>query len=167
MKLRGTAVVISALVAGGLLSGTAQASTADTPADMKPLTWVGQSVSSESAPAGKVAHYQADPEKGTIKFLGFVDPEPEITTTIVQHNPPQSGDCVLSPWSTPYAAYGFRGAGTMNGTWSNRKRITGGTERCAGTFHAQSGGPSFNTNILANGAYVDFTSPAVVTQVRI
>ncbi|MCX4869691.1 hypothetical protein OIC43_43470 [Streptomyces sp. NBC_00825] len=55
----------------------------------------------------------------------------------------------------------------MSGSWDNRKRITGGTERCAGTYHAQSGGASFNTPILATGAFIDFTSPAVITQVRI
>ncbi|MFE3137367.1 hypothetical protein [Streptomyces scopuliridis] len=167
MKLSKKAVAVTVLAVGSLLVGAAPASAADGNAEAKSLTWMGQAVPSETAPAGKVAHYQADPEAGTITFLGFVDPEPEFTPSIVEHNPPQSGDCILSPTGTPYASYGFRGAGTMNGTWSNRKRITGGVERCAGTYHAQSGGSSFNTPILASGAFIDFTSAAVFTQVRI
>jgi hypothetical protein len=167
MKLSKKAVAVTALVVGGLLTGAAPASAVDEKVEGKSLAWVGEAVPSQTAPTGKVAHYQADPEAGTIMFLGFVDPEPEFTTLIVQHNPPQSGDCILSPTSVPYASYGFRGAGTMNGNWSNRGRITGGVERCAGTYHAQSGGPSFNTPILASGAYINFTSAAVFTQVRI
>lgn len=167
MKLRMKAVALTALIAGSMLAGTTQASAADSQVDAKPLRWLGQAVPSDDAPTGKVAHYLADPETGTITFLGFVDPEPEIITSIVQHNPAQSGDCNLAPTSTPYASYGFRGAGTLSGSWSNRKRITGGVERCAGTYHAQSGGSSFNTPTLASGAFIDFTSATVFTQIRI
>ncbi|MEV7236749.1 hypothetical protein AB0N06_23055 [Streptomyces sp. NPDC051020] len=161
------AVVLAALAVGSMLAGTAQASAADSQADVQPLRWVGKAVPSADAPTGQVAHYLADPEAGTITFLGFVAPEPEISTSIVEHNPAQTGDCILAPTGTPYASYGFHGAGTINGTWSNRKRITGGTERCAGTYHAQSGGSSFNTPTLASGAFIDFTAATVFNQIRI
>ena len=167
MKLSVKVVALTALVSCSMLAGTTQALAADTQDDVKPLKWIGQAVSSDEAPAGKVAHYQADPETETITFLGFVDPEPEVSTTIVALNPAQSGDCTLAPTGVPYASFGFRGVGTLNGNWANRKRITGGVERCAGTYHAQSGGSSFNTPILAQGAFIDFTSAAVFTQIRI
>ncbi|MEV4975316.1 hypothetical protein [Streptomyces scopuliridis] len=167
MQFRMKAVALTALVAGSMLAGTSQASAADPQADVQQLRWVGSAVPSDAAPSGKVASYVADPAAGTITFRGFVDPEPEFAPLIVEHNPAQSGDCTLAPTGVPYASFGFRGAGTLNGNWSNRKRITGGTERCAGTYHAQSGGSSFNTPILASGAFIDFTSAAVFTQIRI
>ncbi|WDN57353.1 hypothetical protein [Streptomyces clavuligerus] len=164
-------VAVTALAVGSLLAGTASASAAGGSAEAAPssLTWVGEAVPSDAAPAGKVARYQADPEAGTITFLGFgePEPEPEFTPFIVVNNPPRAGDCVLAPTSVPYASYGFRGAGTINGTWANRQRITAGVERCAGTYRAQSGGPAFNTPVLAPGATIVFTSPAVFSQVRI
>ncbi|AJE43222.1 hypothetical protein [Streptomyces nodosus] len=167
MKSSIKAVALTALAACSILAGTAQASAADTQSDVKPMKWVGPAVRSDEAPAGKVAHYEANPETGTITFLGFVPSEPEFSTLITEHNPAQSGDCVLAPTGVPYASFGFRGAGTLNGNWQNRKRITGGTEGCAGTYHAQSGGSNFNTPILAPGAFIDFTAAAVFTQIRI
>lgn len=167
MKALNKSACVTVLVIGSLVAGMAQASAVDGEADARSLIWVGPEVASESAPAGKVAHYLADPKAGTIEFKGFVDREPVFTPRIAEHNPARSGDCTLSPTSTPYASYGFSGTGTKSGSWSNRKRISANDWFCAATYHAQSGGSSFNTPVLAPGAYINWTSTAVVTQVRI
>lgn len=130
-------------------------------------------------PAGKIAVYSADVETGEMAFEGFEadsGEHPMGATSDAQssdfsaaisgpYNPPRAGNFAIWPSMTPYAAYGFSGAGAKNGSWSNRAYAT--TGNWTGGFNWVYGGKTYRSAVLGPSSRIDLSRPATIVRVSL